>query len=116
MPVPLSPDAIESRVVFRIYATIAIAGGLFVYMWGPLWLSGLHLSDVPFARAAILRTGAAALVASGLCAVAFSRVPDAIARRRALGWFALAHLVPGGLFLGQWMAVLETAIPAAMAW
>ena len=110
------PEAIDSAVVLNAYAWIAIAGGVFGYAWGPMWLNGLHLTDVPFGRAAILRTSAAVMAAAGLCAIGLAQAIEPVSRRRALTWFAGAHLLLGILFLLQWITVLETVIPAEVGW
>ena len=116
MTVAQRPEAIDSRLVFLGYAWTAIVGGLAAYSWGPMWLMELHLPSLPFGRAAILRSCAALVTASGLCAAAFAQIQEPVARRRGLGWFAMAHLVFGALFFGQWFAILGTVLPPAFGW
>jgi signal transduction histidine kinase len=116
MPVPPRPEAIDSRLVFRVYAWIAIAGGLTLYAWGPMLLLQLHAPGLPYGRAAILRTAAAILAAAGVCALGFARVMDPVSRRRGLTWFAAAHFVFGGLFLLQWIAIFVLVLPPSVGW
>jgi len=111
-------DAIDTRVVFRIYSWIAITSGVFVYLWWPLpfgflpdAITAVNLPDLPFGRFAVIRTLAAIVVAIGMCAAGFARVEDPISSRRALTWFAAAHLFGGLLFFGQWLAILSVVLP-----
>jgi signal transduction histidine kinase len=116
MPVPPRPEAIDSRLVFRVYAWIAIAGGLTLYAWGPMLILQLPAPGLPYGRAAILRTAAAILAASGVCASGFARLIDPVSRRRGLTWFAAAHLVFGGLFLLQWIGIFVLVLPPVVGW
>ena len=71
------PDAIDTRLVFRIYSWVAIAGGLLVYLWPlkffPDVLAGGDLAGLPWGRFAVLRTVAGNVVALGMCASGFRR-------------------------------------------
>ena len=111
MQVPPRPEAIDSQLVFRLYAWIALPVGLALYAWGPMALVGLHVPGLPFGRAAILRSAAAILAATGVCALGFAGVTDPISRRNGLAWFAGAHIVFGLLFLGQWIAIFSLVLP-----
>jgi len=117
------PEAIDTRLVFRIYAAIAITGGVLVYLWPLLytWPSA-PLDLAPYGRSdprtwgplALLRVVAATVVSFGCCGVAFSLVDDPPGRQRALVGFALAHLVFGAMFLLQWQAILSYWLPPAV--
>jgi signal transduction histidine kinase len=110
-----APDAIDTRLVFRIYSWIAIASGLIVFD-SPLWVFPVLLGDtslpgVPWGKVGLVRTVAAIVVASGLVAAGLRRIEDPIGRRRALYWFASAHLAFGVMFFIQWRAVFSVVAP-----
>jgi signal transduction histidine kinase len=111
-------DAIDTRLVFRIYAWIAITSGVFVYLWWgrpvgflPDTITAVDLPGLPFGRFAVARTIAAIVVSFGMCAAGFARVEDPLSRGRALTWFAAAHLLGGLMFFGQWLAILSVVLP-----
>jgi signal transduction histidine kinase len=83
------PEAIDSRLVFRIYSSAALPLGIVTYVW-PL-LPALHLP----APAWVVRTRVTASVvtALGCCASAFAAVDDPVDRRRGLMGFAHAHIM-----------------------
>src|SRR5215471_14848278 len=107
-PRDLYPDAIDTRLVLRLYAWIAIAAGVVSYAWIDLIVPSLFtsydLAGLPFGRSALIRTISAAVTAVGVVAVGLSRIEHPVSRRRALLWFAVAHLVFGVLFYLQWIA------------
>ena len=110
------PDAIDTRLVFRVYAWITITGGVFFYLWPlkrffPTWLAEPDLAGLPFGRYAILRTAVTVVVMLGIAAVGFSRIEDPPSQRRALIWFAWAHLLGGVMFFVQWDAILSIVLP-----
>ena len=111
-----TPDAIDSRLVFRAYAWLGVTSGLLVYAWGPMWLDSLHLPGLVFGRAAVLRSVGAVAVSFGLCAAGFARVDDPVGRRTALLWFAFAHIAAGLLLLGQWIAIFVLVLPPTAGW
>jgi signal transduction histidine kinase len=106
------PDAIDTRLVFRIYAWLAITSGVFVYVSPPEYLAayiqGMGNLSVQAARnlnSSILRAAAAVIVGAGVCAAGFARIDHPIARRRTLMHFAIAHVVFGLLWLIQQSAI-----------
>ena len=111
MPATSRPEAIDSSLVFLVYAWLATAGGLVVYAWAPLLLDDLNFPGVPFGRAATVRTIGAIVAAFGMCAFGFARVTEPISRQRCLLWFAGAHLLGGALFMLQWIAIFDTVLP-----
>src|SRR2546426_8028027 len=80
-----------SRIVLRLYFAVVGGLGAIVFMWGPMWLSSLHLTNQPFGRAALVRVFGAITLAAGCCAAAFAAVDDPRARLKCLLWFAAAH-------------------------
>ena len=117
------PEAINTRLVFRAYAAIAITSGVLVYMWPLLYRwptvtfdPGPYALSDPRAHVAgsLLRVVAATVVASGCCASAFAVVDDPLGRRRALIGFAVAHFVFGGMFFIQWQTILSYWLPPAV--
>src|SRR5512137_1826233 len=84
-------DAIDTRVVFRIYAAIAwLAGGALLFV-GPYFFP-LELVSFPRAGGLVARIAGAILIGAGCFAWPLSDVDDPEARRRALGWWAAGHL------------------------
>jgi signal transduction histidine kinase len=110
------PDAIDTRLVFRVYAWITITSGMFLYLWPlkrffPTLLAQPDLAGLPFGRYAVLRTVVTVAVMMGIAAVGFSRIDDPPSQRRALIWFAWAHLLGGIMFFIQWDAIFSIVLP-----
>jgi signal transduction histidine kinase len=106
------PEAIDSRLVFHVYACSAIPAGVLVYMW-PLLVGMERDGDLWFAPG---RIAAAGLAASGCCAAAFAKIEEPLANRRALLGFAHAHILFGVMVVLQWVAVLSPTVPALVGW
>jgi signal transduction histidine kinase len=106
------PEAIDSRLVLRIYSAAALPLGIVSYMWP------LILPDSALAPAWIVRTrlSAAVVVALGTCAAALADVDDPIGRRRALIGFAHAHIMMGAMLLVQAIAQWVPTISVGLAW
>jgi signal transduction histidine kinase len=94
-----------SRVVLRLYASTVGGAGAIALLFGPMWLSDLHLAGQPFGRAALLRVAGAAGVAAACAAAGAATVDDARARSRYLGWFATGPLVLVAVVLIQRIAI-----------
>jgi signal transduction histidine kinase len=109
---PPRPEAIDSRLVFRVYAAAALPLGIITYM-GPLILPDSEFSAPWIVRA---RLGAAVVVALGTCAAALADVDDPVGRRRALIGFAHAHIMMGAMLLIQAIAQWVPTISAGVAW
>ena len=90
MPRGLPLDAVDSRTTLVLYAVAVGAAGLFITLWGSVWVGG-PLNDQPWGVHSITRIAGAALAALGACAFAFSRVQDPADRSRALRWFVGAN-------------------------
>ena len=112
-----SPDAIDTRLVFRLYAWLAIPAGVYVYLW-PRLADGLALGieGMPWGRYALVRTAAALVAGAGVCAAAFASIDDPIGRRRGMLVFAIAHLAFGLMWFIQWHAILSPALPRLVGW
>lgn len=119
-PPDFHPDSIDTRLVLRIYAWITIALGFFVYCWPAVFFQWIRtapdLPGVPWGRAGLYRVIAAAVAASGFIAVGLSRIENPVSRRRALYWFAVAHLSSGVMFFIQWHAIFDIVMPSVVAW
>ena len=105
------PEAIDSRLVFRVYSRIITPGGLSLYFWPAFTARGVDAFWL--AQKPIIAT---ALVASGCCAAAFGTVDDPIGRRRGLLGFAYAHIVFGAMLLAQAVATPSAALPPLLGW
>ncbi len=84
-------DAIDSRIVFKVYAALAWLAGGVLLLAGPYFFP-LELAGLPRAGGLIARIAGAIVIAAGCFAWPFSTVDDPEARRRALGWWAAGHL------------------------
>jgi signal transduction histidine kinase len=84
------PEAIDSRLVFRIYASSALPLGIVTYMWPFI----LPIQNSP-ASVVRLRVMGAVITALGCCASAFAAIDDPLGRRRGLMGFAHAHIMLG---------------------
>ena len=118
--VDVHPDAIDTRLVLRIYAWIAIAVGLIVFNSLDWQLPDLHtvrdLPGIPWGRAGLYRLVGSAVVAMGCVAVGLTRIEHPVSRARALHWFAVAHLTFGAMFFIEWYAIFDGVIPRVVAW
>src|SRR5689334_13153868 len=83
-------DALDSRVVLLGYAIVVCPVGLVLALWGPVWVNG-PLNGLPFGLESLVRMVGSAALAAGLSGFAISQTSDAVERRRALLWFAIAH-------------------------
>ena len=110
-----SPDAVDTRLVFRIYAGLALAAGLAAYGWAEALLPNAGFpAATPNNPWSLARVAAALVAASGACAAGLAGLTDPLSRVRALRAFAIAHLVFGGLFFLQWMAIFEEQVSASV--
>ena len=118
--VDIHPDAIDTRLVLRIYAWIAIVVGLTVFNWLdwqlPDWHTVRDLPGIPWGRAGLYRLVGTAVAALGLIAVGLSRIEHPVSRARALHWLAVAHLTFGAMFFLQWYAIFDGVVPRFVAW
>jgi signal transduction histidine kinase len=111
------PEAIDTRLVFRVYAWITITAGLLIYAWAEALLPDAQFPNAtPPAPWAFTRVAAALVVASGCCAAGLAGLREPIGRRQALFAFAFSHLAFGGLFFVQWFAIFELVVPPLVGW
>lgn len=107
------PEAIDSRLVFRVYAAVALPLGTVSYLW-PL-LPPMHAPNASWVVR--LRVTAAVITAFGCCASAFAAVDDPLGRRRGLLGFAHAHLMLGAMLgIQAWAQYSPGAPSPALAW
>src|SRR4029453_16038013 len=106
------PEAIDSRLVFRIYAAAALPLGIVTYMWP------LFVHQLPPASVVRLRVFASVVTALGCCASAFAAIDDPLGRRRGLMGFAAAHIRLGAMLgIQAWARYSPTAAPSPLvAW
>ncbi|MCX6538206.1 MAG: sensor histidine kinase [Acidobacteria bacterium] len=104
----VNPVRINTRVVLRVYAAVAIVLGVVLVGWGPAWF-GIDLGTFLFYKAALVRVVGAVIVAAGCVAIALGRVEDPESRRRGLGWMALGHGVVAAVVLSQHVAIWGSA-------
>jgi len=109
---PPRPEAIDSRLVFRIYAAVTLPAGFVAGGWPFL----VDAAPDPVTQYAYIRIAAAVVAAFGCCAAALAAIDDPVGRRRALIGFANAHLVLGVMLALQWIALLEPSMPALVGW
>ena len=100
------PEAINSRLVFHVYASAALPLGIVTYLW-PLLPPMQGSGSAWWVR---MRITAAVITALGCCASAFAAVEDPLGRRRGLMGFAHAHLM-----LGAMLGIQAWAAPAGPA-
>lgn len=111
------PEAIDTRLVLRVYAWITTTAGLLAYSWPAALLPHARFSEAtPASPWALTRVAAALVVAAGACAAVLAAIADPLARRQALYAFALAHLTFGALFFAQWVAIFEVFGPPVVGW
>lgn len=106
------PEAIDSRLVFRIYAAITLPLGIVVYMWPLLVPDTLPTLSVLVP----LRLAAAMVTALGTCAAAFAQIEEPVGRRRGLLGFAHAHIMLGAMLLIQTVTPWGETRVAVLAW
>lgn len=116
-PADFHPDAIDTRLVLRIYAWITLTIG-FALASHPVWIpairSHIDLPGIPWGRAGLVRLSLSAIAAFGFSAVGMSRIESPVSRRRALFWFAWGHAYFGFFFQVQSQAVFPGVIPQVL--
>lgn len=105
------PEAIDSRLVFQVYAFVTLPPALTAYLW-PLVTS---VKD-PVMWFASPRAVGSVVAAFGCCAATFAAIDDPVARRQGLIGFAWAHILGGVMLLLEWFAVLSITYPAYVGW
>lgn len=108
-------DAIDSKLVLRVYAALVGPVGLFMCARGERWLGGSP-NDQTWTVDALTRMAGALIVAAALSAYAASTIANPVDRRRMLGWFAATHTFLAIAALSQTSAVWDIALPASAKW
>jgi signal transduction histidine kinase len=98
------PDAIDTRIVFRIYAIAAWVGGFALLGWGPHWY-GTGAPCLPYGMAVPIRIASGMIMGAGCLARAMANVEDPEARHKALLWFAWGHLIVLAVLVMQLIGV-----------
>jgi signal transduction histidine kinase len=109
---PSRPEAIDSRLVFRIYSAAALPLGIITFSW-PLIVPGTFPTLESNVR---LRLAAAVVTALGTCGAALARIDDPIGRRRGLIGFAHAHVMLGAMLLTQALTAWSSPLGTLLAW
>ncbi len=99
MTVTSASHTIDTRTAMRAYAALVGVTGVVMAGWGPSWL-GVHLADLRWGRAALVRMCGALLIGVAMCAAGLAAA-DSRARLRMLSWFIAAHLVVWLMLLVQ---------------
>lgn len=103
-------DAIDSRTILVVYTAIVGPVGVFVALWGSLWVGG-PLNGQAWGVNSLTRVAGVAIVGAAICAYAASTIANPIDRRRNLGWFVVAHMVVMLMAWPQVFAVWSDALP-----
>jgi signal transduction histidine kinase len=98
------PDAVDTRLVFKVYAIIAWIGGFALFAWGVL-LFGIDLPGVPYGLAVPIRVTGGIIMGVGCLAKAMANVEDPVARRRGLFWFVVGHTIVLAVVIMQLIGV-----------
>ena len=91
------PPRIDTRVVFSVYAAVAIAIGLTIVGTGIRGLPG-----VEYLYASLIWIGGTAICAAGCAAWGLALNDDPVGCQRALRLFAVGHLLLGLMLWFQW--------------
>jgi signal transduction histidine kinase len=111
MPAAPRPEAIDSRLVFHVYAAAALPVGIVAYMW-PM-LPPFHVATAPWVVK--LRITASIITALGCCASAFAAIDDPAGRRRGLMGFGNAHLMLGVMLgIQAWAQYAPVVAPSLL--
>lgn len=98
---------LDSRLALRIYAALVGTTGFVILGWGPMWL-GMHLAELPFGRAGIIRIAGAIMCAASLIAIGLSTLGPRT-RIKMLYWFLAAHIVVWMMLAAQSIAMFGGA-------
>ena len=101
---------IDTRIVLRVHAAIALAVGLTITGTGIRGIPGTSQ-----AYASIIWIGGAVIFAAGCAAWGLSLNDDPVGRQRSIRWFAAGHLLVGLLVTTQSAQVQLFPMPIALA-
>ncbi len=108
-------DALDSRHVFLSYSAVVGPLGLFVALWGSLWMGG-PLNGQPWGVNSITRMFGVMIVGAAIMAYASSTVDNPVDRRRLLGWFVVGHIGVAVMAAMRASAVWGETLPAPALW
>jgi signal transduction histidine kinase len=111
-------DAIDARVVFKVYAGTAWAAGTFLCAWGPR-VFPLELVALPHGAGFFVRVVGVTLWAVGFFAYAASKVEEPPVQRQMLTWWALGHTIAIVPAINQAVTVIRDPGPGtalALTW
>jgi signal transduction histidine kinase len=116
----LHPDAINTRLVLRVYAWVVTTIGVSFMDGFPFFIfasrADYDLPGYPWGRVGAMRVAAAAVAALGFTAIGLSRIESPVSGQRALFWFAIAHIVPGLVFFAASSAMFDSFVPPVIQW
>ena len=115
MPRAIPLDAMDSRTVLLGYAAFVVPLGLFVALWGTLWIGG-PLNGLPYGLHSLVRMVGVVILGAGLMAFALSQVGDPLDRRRGLLWFVIAHGVVLLMAFLQSIAIWDASTRQELYW
>jgi signal transduction histidine kinase len=87
-----NPDVVDTRTLFRVYASSAAIAGLILWL-GPVTGVSTSLASTAETKRALLQMAGAMLVAVGCASAGLGEIEDPRSRHRALGCFAFAHAI-----------------------
>lgn len=97
------PDAIDPRLVLRVYAAMAATAGLALVLWGPMWILGAE----SYQQFALVRMFGAMIAAMGCLTFGLAAATDPASQRRGVMWLLIAHVVVGVVLAMQWYAIWQ---------
>ena len=83
-------QSVDTRLTLRAYAALVGVTGFVLAGWGSAWL-GVHLAELRWGLAALVRMCGAVLIGVAMCAAGLAAA-DPRARQRMLSWFIAAHI------------------------
>lgn len=84
-------DGIDSRFALTVYAAVMWPVGVFIALWGAMWVGG-PLNGLPWGVHSLVRMTGVVIIALACAGTAAARVADPVDRSRCLGWLATGHL------------------------
>lgn len=115
MQIGMRQDALDTRLIFRVYAGFAGVAGFLLAGWGQLWF-GSHFPGQPWGKAAVVRMIGAIWMAAACAALGAAGVEDPPSRRRGLLWFAIGHSIIFVVAAVQNNSVWDSSMDWLVAW
>lgn len=86
-------DGVDSRFALTVYAAVMWVVGVFIALWGSLWVSAPALNGVPFGASALVRVVGSVIIAFACVGTATARISDPVDQSRCVGWLGAGHFV-----------------------